>query len=319
MTARLLRRRPPWLPMLVALCTAAAADPVAAPRPAAGAEDEARALFANANEQFANNQFLRAAELYKAALAKWEQPIIHFNLAVTLIELDRSREAYHHLQRGLANAAALGERAQEARNYLRLVRARLSTVAVQCPRDATCEIDGQRVTAGELLTLEPGSHTLAARGAAYESLSETLVLEPGGHRELRVQLQRPRARLVRRWASWKPWTVVASGLAVTGGGAAFALWGRQQVASAQSALNSECAAGCAAGAPSRLVKQADRGERAQAIGIGAAIAGGATLLVGAILVGLNQPAVEVRPSSARVSFAITPDSSGGIATWEGVW
>lgn len=307
-------------PLLVALCTTAAhAEPLAEPSAEAppAAEREARALFASANEHFANNQFPRAIELYKAALARWEQPIIHFNLAVTLIELGRSREAYHHLQQALANSAALGERSSEARNYLRLLRARLSTIALSCPPHATCELDGQRIGQdGELLTLEPGSHTLAARGAGYESLSQTLVLEPGAHRELRVQLRRPRALLVRRWASWKPWTVVATGLAATGGGVTLALWGRQRVDRAQAQLARDCAAGCADGAPPHVTELSERGERAQAIGVGTALAGGAVLLAGAILVVLNQPVAKPRP---HLAFGVAPLTRGALATWEGTW
>ncbi|MBK7539978.1 MAG: hypothetical protein IPI49_32415 [Myxococcales bacterium] len=283
----------------------------------ASAEQEARALFAQGNTHFASNDLPRAAELYQAALERWDQPGIRFNLAVVLIELDRSRQAYQHLTAALEHPEALGERVGEARNYLRLLRARLGTITVTCPGGATCEIDGQGLTAGaSKLTLEPGSHTLAARQRGHEAYSRTLVLEPGTSQAVDISMSPRRARLVRRWASWVPWSVVGGGALIAAAGGGAVVLGRREVADVRSEFDARCATGCAGGTPPDLAARSDRAHRQQQLGYGVLSLGGAALATGVLLVVLNQPTVEAAPALS-LGHGLTGDAT--VASVGGLW
>lgn len=285
---------------------APAASVPAAPAVDTPAQREARALFAQANQRFEQNDFVGAVALYEDALARWDRPVIRFNLAVALIELDRSREAFTHLERALGPGhEELGPRVVEARNYLRLVRRRLSTLVLHHDAATACEIDGAPAPGpGRPLVLEPGSHTLVAHKPGFETWSRPIVLEPGATREVTVVLDRPRTRLVRRWDSSRPWLVAGGGAALAlAGGASLAL-GNAGMATANAELRARCVAPCA-GVPTDIARQVDDARLAQRLGAVGLAVGGAAILSGLVLVYLNQPrvapALDVPPVAVEAS------------------
>lgn len=299
-----------WVVMLAVITGGASAETPAASDP----QKAARALFDSGNERFENNDFVRASELYRQALEQWDQPVIRFNLAVTLIELDRSREAYDHLLKVVEQGAGtLGTRQAEARNYLRLLRARLSTISVTFDPAARCEIDGTEIKRGAAIVLEPGSHTLVARRAGFEPYTRTLVLEPGGKQELAIELQRPRTRLVRRWSTAIPWLVFGGGaVAALAGGSGLFLANRR-IDEVNADLARGCAAACTQEQFAPYLRRSDRAERLQ-LGGGVTLAiGGAVALTGLVLVYLNQPHAE--SVSAPVGVAVV--DRGALLTWHG--
>ncbi len=294
--------------LVVASATAAADE--AAPRssPPPGDEDsparrEARALFAAGNQRFENNELTRAVELYRSALALWDRPIIHFNLAVALIELDRAREAVVHLERALQGPDELGERTAEARNYLRLLRSRLSTLVVRCAAGARCAVDGEDVEpSSPVLLLEAGSHLVVGHRPGFETWSQTVVLEPGQEQAVDVDVERPRVGVVRRWSPVLPWLTVGGGLVVAIGGGVALVDGNARMDRANEELRRRCATPCL-GVPDDLARSVDRAQRMQRLGAVAIAAGSAVTITGLALIYLNQPRV-VRGTNARVGFAL---------------
>jgi hypothetical protein len=290
---------------LAALFAAAAAVPVAADELDTPERGEARALFALGNQHFEQNDFTRAAALYREALAKWDRPIIRFNLAVALIELDRAREAVEHLERALADGGAeLGPRDAEARNYLRLLRGRLGTLTVRCPTGARCEVDGQPLSAGAPpLLLEAGSHLVVGHRAGFETVTETVVLEPGRSRTIEVTVDRPRVDVVRRWSPSVPWIVAGSGLAVGLAGGFAVLHGNGAMDRANEELRVRCASPCE-GVPADLARKVDGAERTQRLGVAGVAAGTAILATGIVLVYVNQPRAVRRRDAPRLDLAL---------------
>lgn len=278
-----------WVSLLVVLGLASRghADPESPE------QDRARALFAQANEKFEDNDFVAAADLYRQALSHWDRPVIRFNLAVTLIQLDRSREAFDHLEKAMVSVTDLGEREVEARNYWRLLRARLSVLIVHCDASTTCELDGTRVSSqGQPLMLEPGSHALVAQRPGYETWTQTIVLEPGGHRDVTPELVRPRTRLTRRWSAYKPWLATGIGIAVALAGAGTLVIGNAQMGTANAEFRGRCPDGCD-GVPADIADEVSGARLRQRIGLGGIAVGGVAVMVGFGLVFLNQPRAEL--------------------------
>src|SRR5689334_8622895 len=63
--------------------------------------DKANALFAEGNQLFAQQAHQPAIEKYKEALKEWDHPLIRFNMAVSLVRLDRILEAAETLDAAL--------------------------------------------------------------------------------------------------------------------------------------------------------------------------------------------------------------------------
>ena len=94
-----------------------------------GIQEEANRLFADANVLFAQQAFTEALVKYRAAIAIWDHPLIRYNLAVTLIRLDRFRDATVELDHSLRYGAQPFDAAhyQEALGYRRLLAGRVTT------------------------------------------------------------------------------------------------------------------------------------------------------------------------------------------------
>src|SRR6185503_16480126 len=96
--------------------------------------DQAQALFQEGNLLFAQQAHQPALEKYNAAIALWDHPLIRFNMAVTLIRLDRILEAADNLDSALRFDAKpfTPELYQQALDYQKLVQGRVGTVEASC-------------------------------------------------------------------------------------------------------------------------------------------------------------------------------------------
>lgn len=282
-----------------------------------------RQLFLEGNRLFRVPLFARAAEQYAAALARWKHPAFYFNLALAQLNLGQDVEARANLERSLEyGQAPLGaEQFEEARKQLRELERQLGRIRV------TCKLRGAEVTLdGEVLFTGPGSyqgwvkatpHELTARRAGYLSTDQRVRVEAGKLLEvdLRLITLDEAADKNRRWAVWKPWLVVAGGVAVAaGGGALHALSSRNFTAYDDAFIRLECASastGCSkADIGAALDDRLQRAELQQKLAIGAYAAGGALLATGAVLLYMNRPrAIEqdAAPSSGRLS--VVPELS----------
>src|SRR5690606_37398674 len=95
------------------------------------------AAFAEANELFSQQAHQPAIEKYKEALAAWDHPLIRFNMAVSLVRLDRILEAAEALDSALrfGQAPFTPEEHQRALDYQRLVGGRIGNVEASCDQD----------------------------------------------------------------------------------------------------------------------------------------------------------------------------------------
>ena len=194
-------------------------------------QTQANALFAEANQLFAQQAHAPALEKYKAAIALWDHPLIRFNMAVTLIRLDRILDAADDLDSALrfgasavlARALPAGARLPEAGRGPR----RLDRATLRRSRRRTVLLDGkpwfecpgtqkQRVLAGEHVDRrrEEGLHDRLARGRRARAAppATTSCAVP---LDAVVKLEYPSPR-------WMPWTVAGCGRAIALGG--LGLW-----------------------------------------------------------------------------------------------
>jgi tetratricopeptide (TPR) repeat protein len=282
------------------------------------AERQARALalFQDGNARFAESQHAQAAALFREALASWDHPSIHFNLAVALVHLDRPLEAYDQLTRALAYGAAPfdAERYAQALGYQKLLAARLATLEVACAEpDADVRLDGEPLFRGPgraTRVLEPGAHELVATRPGYVTSSRALVLAAGARtlETLALTSLRALARSERRWAVWKPWLTVVSGALVVVVAIPFELQARADLDAFDGAVRNGCDSGCR---PERLPASVRELPSSAALEHGVAIGlfsvGAALVATGVALAIANQPRVVVR------KLALVPLVGGGVA------
>jgi tetratricopeptide (TPR) repeat protein len=119
--------------LLLWTATAAAEQPWEAGIPKAK-RDKANAAFAEANQLFAQQAHQPALEKYAEAVKEWDHPLIRFNMAVTLIRLDRILEAAESIDAALrfGQAPFTQEHYQQALDYQKLVAGRVGIVAATC-------------------------------------------------------------------------------------------------------------------------------------------------------------------------------------------
>ena len=284
-------------------------------------QKDANALFAEANQLFAQQAHAPALEKYKAALALWDHPLIHFNTAVTEIRLDRILDAAADLDKALQygdKPFPSKELYQQALDYQLLVKGRVGEV------DATCTqphvrmlLDGkpwfdcpgsgkQRVLIGEHVILGddptkdlvPETHKVVVASGATVAQAITL----RGF-DSAVVIEYPYSR-------WIPFTIAGGGAALALGGLAYWFAGRSQMDSFESDFAMECMSGCDKALNARpeerlLAEKRDSAELKGKIGITMMVAGGAVTVAGTVMVIINSKGKRVLP------VEVSPNAQGG--------
>jgi hypothetical protein len=181
---------------------------------------EANRIFLEGNALMRDGLFARAADKYHQALALWEHPRFHFNLAIAQINLGQPIAAHESLQRAVRYGDAPFGRdgMKQAQSFLTLLQSQLAEIEVVCDQPgAQVSLDGKPlfVAPGRYRGLvEPGGHQVVASGEGRIPATEEVVLAPGQHVRVRVAPLYLRVREQRRWATWKPWTVAGAGVAM---------------------------------------------------------------------------------------------------------
>jgi hypothetical protein len=303
-----------------------APDPVAPPEPAQPkpwadgvpepTQKQASALYEEGNTLFGAQAHAPALEKYRAAVALWDHPLIQFNLAVTLIRLDRILEAAEHLDKALRYQAApyKDELYQQALDYQRLVQGRVGTVEVTCGQaGAKVLLDGKRwfnCPGTQKTRAMAGEHTLVGELEGFLTASQPLIVLGGASVTKKVELVPldNTVRLVYPRRRWVSWTITAAGAAVGLAGVGVWFAGRGQMKTFDENFASECTTiGCAkdlSDNPS-LRDQRDGAKLKGAIGITMMVAGGAVLVGGVVMTVMNRPRrvlpnVEVIPAAGGI-------------------
>ena len=281
------------------------------------AQKQASALYEEGNTLFAQQAHAPALEKYRAAVDLWDHPLIQFNLAVTLIRLDRILEAAEHLDRALRYQAApyKDELYQQALDYQRLVQGRVGFVEASCAQaGAKVLLDGKRwfnCPGTQKVRAMAGEHTLVGELSGFLTASQPLIVLGGTTVTKKVTLlpldtavkyEYPRRR-------WIPWTITVAGaaLGLAGGGIWFA--GRSQMKTFDRNFAAECTTtGCAKDLSDHLAlrDQRDGAKLKGTIGITMMVAGGAVMLGGIVMTAMNRPKrvlpnMEVIPSEGGIT------------------
>jgi tetratricopeptide (TPR) repeat protein len=177
------------------------------------AEQQARAnkLFAEGNELFAKQAHAPALQKYHAALELWDHPLIRYNMAITLIRLDRILDAADNLDAALRFGAEpfTPSLFLELEDYQRLVAGRVGTIDVRCDQSGVhVALDGKAwfdCPATRRVRVLGGQHQVVAERNGFVTLTRHLQIDGGATDRESLVLQRPRDT-----AWYQHWYVLAA-------------------------------------------------------------------------------------------------------------
>ncbi|MCC6335347.1 MAG: hypothetical protein IT380_15325 [Myxococcales bacterium] len=304
------------------LASAALAQGRAAPEPerpwargvSADKQKRALELFREGNAALKESLFVKAAQVYRDALALWDHPAIHYNLALALVNLDQPVETFEHLEAALKYGAAPldADKFEQAQRYKTLIEKQLSRVDVRCDLDgAEVKFDGKPVFTAPGRwqgVVRSGPHSVSATRDGYLPFEQSVRLLGAELKVFDVTLMRAEdlTEYRRLWPAWIPWAVVAGGAIVTGTSVGLHLAARSGYQSYDQGIQGcldPVTGGCT---PSlELSQKKSSADSLQAVAIVGYAVGGAALVTGAVLVYLNrlqpfQKSVNVGPQVTLV-------------------
>lgn len=266
----------------------------------ADAQQNALRLFREANTHHNDGLFVKAVELYHEALKSWDHPAIHYNLALSLMNLDRPIDVEQSLQKAIKYGAAplAKDKYDHAREYLLLIQQQLATVEVTCTKPgAKVSVDGK-----EVFTVGPngeggnfrnrvkiGKHTFVAEKPGYNAEIEAPFIGPGEvfRIELKLYTAEELTRYKRRWnAKWMPWAVIGGGVLVGLVGGALELSASSSYRDFDDAVAKCGATGCSNA--EELISKRDSGDTKKTMGYVAYGVAGAAIVTGAVMLYLNR-------------------------------
>lgn len=280
-------------------------------------QKKALELFRAGNTLLKESVFVKAAEKYREALALWDHPAIHYNLALALLNLDQPLEVHEHLMAAMKYGVAPldSEKMEHARTYKGLVEKQLARVEITCDEPgATVSLDGQVVftAPGRYEGLvRPGAHTFVAskEGSAPTNLSRTLPAAEKTTVALKLYTAEDLTRYERRWPAWRPWAVLGAGAAVALAGGALHMQAKGSFEDFDTRI-----AQCGGCVPTPEVSDLrTRGDSRQQLAFGAYAVGGAAAVTGAILLYINRPQayrISVDEAATPQGVSVTPVVSG---------
>ncbi|MDQ3365598.1 MAG: hypothetical protein M3680_09230 [Myxococcota bacterium] len=262
-------------------------------------------LFREGNQHHNDGLFMKAVALYREALKSWDHPAIHYNLALSLTNLDQPIEVERSLQQAIRFGAAPLEKGkfEHAKQSLLLIEKQLATIEVSCQKDgARVSVDNQEVFVVQAgapnvykARVQIGKHTFVAEKPGYATGLDAPFIGPGEtfRIELKLYTAEELTRYRRRWnATWVPYAMI-------GGGVVAGIVGGVLSLSAQASYDDFDAAvqrcnddggmngGCDANSPG-LTDLRDSGDSKRTLGyLGYGVAGVA-VVTGAVLLYLNR-------------------------------
>ena len=287
-------------------------------------QKKALALYREGNAFFQQAQYKEALATYELALVEWDHPLVRYNAAVCLINLDRLPAAWDDFEAAVRfGDAPLGkELFDEARRYQRQLAADTGTLEITCNiAGADVQLDGASVLTGPgkvTKRLAKGAHRIVTtKEPDYATATQSVQIEGGRPQSTTIALAKrevtrvvERTQLERRWAPWKPYAVIGGGATIAGVGGVMMLLARSNFREFD-ALSAKCAVAgggrCTEGTDHYVdAKSAhDRGYLDRRIGIGAFAVGGAAIATGVVLVFLNQPReIQIAPTFEHPGVAV---------------
>ena len=274
----------------------------------------AAAVFDEANAQLDASLPAKAAEKYVEALRLWPHPMIHYNLALALIDLKRPVEVAEHLEKaiqyGVEGLNNQPEKLDQAKRLLEFTLDQLATVEVSCQKEgAKVSVDGKHV-----FTVEKGKpnkfrgrvpigkHTFVAEKPGYATPVDAPFIDKREtfRIELKLYTSEELTRHRRRWEkrTWAPWAVIGGGVVVGAVGGALQYSARSSYRSFEDQV-ARCTeeAGSKTCDASAFTNLRDSGDTKRVLGVVGYGVAGAAVVLGGVLVYLNR----------RVAYQITTD------------
>jgi hypothetical protein len=274
-------------------------------------QQTAEEAFNLGNTQFQNGLFSNAVGSYDKALTHWDHPGIHYNLALALLPLQKPLEVHEHLLAALRYGgepldASKRKRAQELK----------TTIEKQITRlEITCEVAGALVKMNEELLCAtpkrfgrwvlPGEYTFTATHKDHPLHHWKRTLGPGETVPLHFKLytENELTRSDRKWAAWKPWAMLGTGVAIAAGGGALFTRARSD----HQRFDAEIKARGGLVPEPPLASLRTRGDRLQRMATGAYAVGGATVMTSMVLLYINREKTRsLSPDEYEQQMSITP-------------
>lgn len=288
--------------------------------------ERAKALVAQADEQYNDASVSRAVELYLEALKIWDHPAIHAPLAIAYNELDKPVEAFHHMQIALKyGAEPLGRNYEVALKRFDMIKKKVGTLVIKSTTaGAEVKLNGNTALddIGEIAEVVRAGqrHIVTAKRKGMQTFTREPDVVGGSTVEVIVAMVPTQPKYVRRLKrAWLPYAALASGVVVAGFGGlmyAQAVGDRQQF---DDLYEATCPTGCTRDQwddRNPLLGDLDASmKRQSAFGIAGFAVGGALVATGVTLFFLNRPRAvyvdEEDPTPGGVTLA--PLVGGGVA------
>jgi hypothetical protein len=275
---------------------------------------QAAGIFDEANAQLDASLPAKAADKYREAIKLWPHPMIHYNLALALIDLKRPVEVAENLEKaiqyGVEGLNGAADKLDQAKRLLEFTLDQLAFVEVSCQKEgAKVSVDGKHV-----FTVEKGKpniykgrvpigkHTFVAEKPGYATPVDAPLIDKREtfRIELKLYTSEELTRYRRRWEqrTWVPWAVIGGGALVglVAGGlqlsasSSYDEFDTKVARCTADAMNGSCDA-------SQFTSLRESGDTKRTFGIVGYGIAGAAIVTGGLLVYLNR----------RVSYQITTD------------
>jgi hypothetical protein len=281
--------------------------------------DQAQALFAEGNALFAQQAHQPALEKYKAAIALWDHPLIRFNMAVTLVRLDRILEAADDLDSALRFGAQpfTPELYRQAQDYQKLVSGRVGNIEASCDAaGAQVLLDGKpwfMCPATKKQRVLTGEHVVVGEKQDFLTISRRMIVTGGATASTKLALLPLDAVVKLEYPSprWLPWTTASTGAAILLGGLGLRFVARNQMDQFEADFHTRCPNGCMADYSDvpDLKRDRDSAELKGQIAVTMMVAGGVATVGGAVWVFLNRPhrvlpTMEVVPTNGGMTARV---------------
>ncbi len=193
-------------------------------------QDAAIELFGEGTRLLKEAFFTKAVDLYRQALARWDHPAIHFNLAKALMNLDQPVEAYNHLEMSMKyGGAPLDEdQIEQVTRYRGLLyETELAEITVTATEPgAAVSLNGTlifRAPGTWKGVVRPDNVTVLASKEGYQTTQVKPKLVAGTRQDISLTLLpiEDSVKYERAFSNAIPWTVIGTGaLLLAGGGIA---------------------------------------------------------------------------------------------------
>lgn len=266
-------------------------------------------------------KYPEAVDKYDQALRHWDNPSIHFNMAICLINMRQMLLAWQHLEKALRfKEEGLGKRLfAEAMSYRAVLESSLADLTVRWEQpEIKVMVDGAEVLDGKSQKLLPGNHQLVASRPGYTTLSRALDLPAGKPRveQIALELEKvtvQRDNYERRWAWWVPWSVEGGAAALALVAAGVYVSASNQMANFDAAYKDRCQMGCMV-IPSDLLRQHDSARTKSGVAIGMWVGASAVAIGGGVMAVMNRP-IKVERRAVTPSLAVSRDYVGAAISF----